>query len=312
MLKKSCKVSTTLRNTGVDCDINMGATAMLLAVPRTFKFGATEIASGFSDFIQALIHGAAGTRVYPIFGNAAPIRQINNNKEADVVATLDDGVQIFVRYGFLNRIFSTTTGGLCYAKALQSFNSAGMRILEFDKQSHMLARDNGDGTYGGVRTDFMFAPSPDPADFRNPWKTHFQVSFDPQEYVGKGDIFTLGDEEASVVDMMGLLDVRLVLVSATTTVITLRVLSDCSEDNLVNILGDDLDVGANWIVTDKATGTVVPVTAAIAGDTLKLTGTFVTGHTYIIKGAPADVWYDDGEGIEGYDFESIPLEVKIP
>lgn len=306
-LTKSCRVTTTLKNTGVDCDVIMGPTAMIVAVPRSFSFDDTDLADEITWFKTA-VQAPASERVYPIFGNDAPIRFITNNKEADVIATLDDGLQVFIRYGFLNRVFATTNGGLCYAKALQSFLGSGYRVLEFDKSGHMLAHDNRDGTYTGLRCDFMFSPSPDLADFRNPWKTNFQVSFDPTEYVGNGVIF---DGAFDLLDIGGLIDGEFTSVGPHTIAhLIVSLTTDCSDSDLVALLGVDLLDPTNFSVTNKATGAAVTITAVTnVGGNLQLAGTFVSGQTYIVVGASADILF--GNNIEGYDF-SVSAECIIP
>ncbi len=306
-LSKACTVTSTLHNTGVDCDIAMGPTAMIAAVPRTFEFDSTVFADPVTWFTEA-VNDAPADRIYPIFGNDAPIRFITNNKEADVIATLDDGLQVFIRYGFLNRVFATTSGGLCYAKALQSFLASGYRVLEFDKQGHMLAHDNGDGTYTGLRCDFMFSPSPDLADFRNPWKTNFQVSFDPTEYIGNGVIF---DGAFALLDIGGLIEGEFAsAAAASTTIIKVTLNTECAGTDLVALLSTALTDATNYIVTDAATGAVATISSVvIASGHLELHGTFVSGHSYIVTGAAADILY--GNDIIGYDFNHS-VTIAIP
>lgn len=309
---KACKVSAAIKNTGVDCEINMGPTSMLVAVPKSFSFTDADLADPVEWFKEA-IHANAQARIFPIFGNNAPIRFITNNKEADVIAVMDDGSKQFVRYGFLNRMFQTTNGGLCYAKALQSFVGSGYRILEFDNQGHLLARDNGNGTYGGLKTDFLFSDSPDLADFKNPAKTNFSVSYSPTEYVQNGIIFSNAED---LLDLMGLIDAKIVattLYAASVTKLWFGVQAECSQDDLVELLGAALQDDANFVVTNKATGAVVATTAIdithVAVGILGLTGTFVSGQTYVVTGALPSVLYTNG--VEGYDI-NIELEITIP
>lgn len=309
-LVKACVVSQSLQNTGVDCNIMMAATSMIVAVPPTFTFNKSDVDTDAKvvTWFKTAIHAPKATRIYPIFGRQAPIRFITNEKEADVVATLDDGLRVFIRYGFLNRTFATTSGGLCYAANLQSFVQCGYSVLEIDILGRMLAANNIGGTsdYRGVICDFMYSPSPDLADFRNPAKTNFQVSYSPTEYVGNG---VLLDGAKSIMSFSGLKDVQFVLVSATTTTITLKITSECSGDDLVTLFGPAAISSTYFIVTNATTGAVVSATAAAGtGTNVVLTGTFPSG-TYHITGASTSVTYPS---IPFFDYEAASLYVTIP
>jgi hypothetical protein len=296
-LTKACQVSLALKNTGVDCDVSMGATAMIAAVPKNFTFTSTDFADPLTWFTKN-VNEVPSKRIYPIFGNDAPIRAITSNKEADVIATLDDGLQVFIRYGFLNKVMSTTNGGICYAQALQSFVACGYRILEFDKQGKMLARDNGNGTYTGLRCDFMYSPSPDPADFRNPWKTNFQISIDPIEYVSGGIIFA---GALPLLDVGGLIDAKFTDAgghSLTKLIVGLE--SACGGTDLVPLLGTSLNSPTLYTVTNATTGAPITITGVttVAGK-LNLAGTFTAATKYNVIGKDAQVLY--AANIIGYD-----------
>jgi hypothetical protein len=307
-LTKACQVSTALKNTGIDCDVSLGPTAMLAACPKNFTFSSTDFVDPLTWFIKN-VNEVPSKRVYPIFGNNAPVRGIANNKEADVIATLDDGSQTFIRYGFINKVLSTTNGGLCYAAALQSFIQSGYRIIEFDKTGKMLARDNRDGTYTGLRCDFMYSPSPDVADFANPWKTNFQVSFDPVEYVTNGVILSGAQ---SLLDIDGLLDAQFVDKGPhTITALKVGLQTACGGTDLVTLLGTPLNVSALYKVTNATTGAVIPITTVTqAGGVLSLNGTFVAATKYNVTGTDAQVWYTNS--IIGYDGNSMTLQVTTP
>jgi len=310
-LTKACLVSSSLKNTGVDCDISMGPTAMIAAVPRTFTFTSTDFADPLTWFVKNS-NEVPAKRIYPIFGNNAPVRFIANNKEADVIATLDDGAQVFVRYGFLNRMLTTTGGGIGLARSLQSFVGCGYRVLEFDKLGHMLARDNGDGTYSGLRCDFMYSPSPDLADFRNPWRTNFQVSFDPSEYVGNGIIFSGAQQ---LLDIDGLVTGRFVDAGPhSTTKLKVYIQSDPSGIDLVALIGTALNSATLWTVTNATTGAVITVTSVTQasgtqGQILEMNGTFTAATKYNIVGKDALTFYTSS--VIGYDFPN-PIQVTTP
>jgi len=306
-LINACQVSDLILNTGKECDAAMGATAMLVAVPSTLVFSEADMADPVT-WLKGLIHSAKTTRAYPFFGNKAPIRTITNNKESDVLVTLDDGSTVFLRYGFFNRVFETTSGGICYAKALQSLNKSGYSILEIDKQGQMLVHANADGTYSGLITDFMYSPSPMLADFKStPYKNQFQISYSPDEYVQNGLI--LGKNTA-LLNLMGLIDCEITQKAVpSVTKITIGVQTDCANTDLIALIGAPMATASNYIVTNKLTDIAVVATAAIVSGKVELSGTFVTATKYIVSGAAPSVLFTNG--VIGYDF-SKSLEVTIP
>jgi hypothetical protein len=307
-LTKACQVSLAIKNTGVDCDVAMGATAMLVAVPKNFTFSSTDFADPLTWFVKN-VNEIPSKRIYPIFGNNAPVRTITTNKEADIIATQDDGSQIFIRYGFLNKTLSTTNGGLCYAAALQSFVASGYRIIEIDKTGKLLARNNGDGTYGGLRCDYMYSPSPDTADFANPWKTNFMVSFDPIEYVSHGVILSGG---IALLDIDGLIDTKFTDGTGhSTTKLVVGLETECGGTDMIALLGTALNVSALFIVTNATTGAVIPITTVTqVGGKLNLNGTFTAATKYNVTGSDGKVWYTNA--IIGYDGGTMTLQVTTP
>lgn len=284
----------------------MVATAMLIAVRRGLKFTEADLANPI-PWLTGLIHER---KAFPLFGQTAPIRTITNNSEADVLVTLDDGLQIFLRYGVYNKVYETTSGGLCYAEALQSFNKSGYSIIEVDQQGQLLFRKNNDGTFSGFITDFMYSPSPILADFRNtPYKNRFQISFSPVEMVNNGVIFQGGEE---LLSLTGLVDSELVQDGvATTTKLKIGVQTVCAETDLVDLIGDELAQVSNFIVTNKATGAAVVVSAAaVVAGAIELTGSFASGQTFIVEAASPSIWL--GNEVEGYDASSSFVEIAVP
>ena len=160
---KACNTVSSVKNTGKECDTAMVATAMLIAIKSDETFTDTDLLD-VVGWMDTLIHAK---KAFPLFGIKAPINTITNNSESDVIVTLDNGLQVFLRYGLYNRVFETTKGGLCYAKSLSSLLNSGYSILEIDQQGQMLARKNSTGTYSGLITDYMYSPSPVLSDFKS-------------------------------------------------------------------------------------------------------------------------------------------------
>lgn len=308
-LIKACKASLTVKNTGSECNESMGPTAMIFAIPPGLSWTKTDM-NDFAGYLLAQGHAAKASRVYPMFGPAAPIRKINNNKEADVIFTADDGTQIFIRYGVLNRTFGTTEGGLCFAEALQSFTKAGFSFIEIDNAGQILMRKNADGTFSGLKTTFMYSPSIDLADFKNPMFTYFALSVKPEEYIGNGVIYR--DEDNNIIDLIGLYDTDIVADAAasSTTKLKIGVHTECAETDLVALLGSDIAQITNFIVNKKSDGSLTTITAAgIVSGHVELTGTFVSAQTYIVAGSDAPTWFTNG--VEGYEAVKS-VEITIP
>ena len=292
---KACNITTSVKNTGKECDSAMLATAMLIAIQKDVTFTDLNLADPVT-WLTGLIQQR---KAFPLFGQTAPVRSVNNAGGEDQTVTLDDGLIVFMRYQLYNRILETTSGGLCYASALQSFLNSGYSIIEIDQAGQMMARKNADGTYSGLYADYMYAPSPTMADFTStPYKNRFSYSYSPIELVNNGIIFK---GAAALLSMVGLIDVRITKsAAATVTKLKLKVNTDCKGTSLVGLFPSaiaDLDL---YIVTNVATGVViVPSAGAVVLDTVELTGTFVSGQTYNVIGSTPQVWQTNL--IEGYD-----------
>lgn len=307
-LIKACNKALSIKNTGSECNESMGPTSMLIAVPKALKWTATDMLN-FGAYLTTQIHAAKALRVYPMFGPEIPIRKIATSKEADVIPVMEDGTPIFVRYGSLTRAFATTEGGLCFAEALQTLNKSGYSILEVDNANQILMRNNGDGTFSALHTTFMYSPSPDLADLKNPGFVNFQVSYRPEEYVQFGEIFQ-GD--SSIADFIGLYDTQVTpdAAASSTTKLKIDVSTICGLTDLIALIGNPLAVITNFVVTKVSDGSLPTITAAaIVGGHIELTGTFVSAAKYSVAlAAPSVLLAALIPGYEGV----IPAVITIP
>lgn len=311
-IRKACNSAVSVLNTGKECDTSMGATALLIAVHPSLRFTLADIEDDYTDWLTDLIHDRIA---FPLFGIEAPIRTIQNSTESDVQVTLDDGLIVFLRYGIYNRTFETTSGGLCYAKALASFKGSGYRLIEIDQTGQMLVRkqpkvEGQDQEYSGMIIDQMYSPSPILADFKStPYKNRFQYSFGPQEMVTNGVIFQGASE---LLSFTGLIDAEITKEAAgSITELTVGVKTECAETDLVALLTTAWLFVNNFIVTNKATGVVVtPTGVTNVGGNLVLTGTYVSGQTYTVKGNTPATWLT--HDIEGYDGSVNGVDILIP
>lgn len=302
---RACSSSITVGNTGKTCDTVLGAPAMIIALAPGVTFDDEDLKDPVA-WMTTLIHDR---KAFPLFGNSTKINEVTNNTSDDTIVTLDDGTQVFVRYGVYNRIFSTIQGGLCYAKALQSFNQSGYGVLEIDSQGRMLALKNSDGSYSGFN-NYMYAPSPTFGDFKTPYKNRFQLSYSPTEVINSGVIF---ENAAPLLSMMGLKDVDFSIQKpATVTDIYINVTSECSGADLVALKGADLANVLNFSLTNKATEDDIPITSvSVLDGYLDIKAILVSGTTVIVKAATPAVWL--GNNVEGFDGTQFGgLEVLIP
>lgn len=306
-LIKACQKSGSIKNTRSECHDSMGPTVLLVAVPPNAKWTKTEMAD-FKGYLTTQIHSTKSSRFYPFFGPDVPIRKITTSKESDVIPVQDDGTPIFVRYGVITRTFGTTEGGLCFAEALMSLNKSGYSIIEVDNADQVLFRDNGDGTYSALKTTFMYAPSIDVADLKNPGYTYFQLSYRPEEYVKNGSIW---QDDSGIVNLVGLLDAAVTdATGSTTTKLKVGVETVCGLTDLVATVGTPLATISNFIVTLKSTGAVQTITAAaIASGHIELTGTFTSAAVYTVTLAAPSVLL--GNMVSGYE-GLVSVDITIP
>lgn len=304
---KACSTNSSVGNTGKECNTAMGATAMLIAIDPSTTFTDTDLLDP-STWLLSVIHQR---KAFPIFGLKAPINMIsNNNAGNDIIVTLDDGTDVFLRYAIYNRMFETTAGGLCYAKSLQTFNHKGYYIIEIDQEGKLLFSKNADGTNRGLITTFMYSPSPILADFKStPYKNRFQISYSPVEMVNNGTIYEGG---SALLSIMGLIDTKLSsggTQSVTDLLISIK--TDCAGTDLIALFGTKFAAVNNFIITDKVTGAVVTSSGVtIVSGKIQLAGTFVSARTYHVVGASPAIW--QSALIEGYDGSSLGVDLLIP
>lgn len=310
-LVKACNVSQSIKNTGFECSAAMGPVAMIIAVPKGLKWTTSDM-DDFPAYIQTQMHASASARVYPLFGSNAPIRTINVNDADDVTQTFDDGLEVFIRSGYANRILETNEGGLCYAKALRSFLNAGYAFIEIDKEGQVCFKKNADGTFSGFPA-YIGGSTPKAANFTEKYMNRFRLSYDPTNYINSGEIYA-GAE--AILDYMGLIDVELFsAAAATTTTLKIGVKTECAETDLVALLDDDLALVANFVVTEG--GVVITPSAAVietaSGVTyVKLTIAAQTSAD-VIRVALAAPSVLKTNGVEGYEMaEDGYVDITIP
>lgn len=297
---KACQVGTSIRNTGKECDIAMGPTALIIMTPPGFSFKLSDLTNP-NSWLTKCIHASQQLRIYPLFGLKTPISTITNNKENDVLVTLDDGTQVLLRYGMYNRMYETIAGGLCYAEVLQSLNRSGYGMIEIDGTGQMLVHDNMDGTpttegtYTGLTTTFMYGTSPTLADLKTtPYKNGFQVSYSPTEMVNNGAILKGAQ---GLLSYMGLIETKIVNAGAisksgfTASTSTNTVVRGATNDTIDIFSPDGADLSGVVIQTGAETSDTLlaaKVVTAINGFTATTGWSATNAAGVITLTAPAD------------------------
>lgn len=301
---KACDVSASIQNTGVECSAAMGPVAMLLIMPPGLKWTDNDLLD-FPAYVEGKMHASAATRIRPLFGNAAPIRMIENNDSEDTNQTFDDGSEKFIRSGYANRKYHTDKGGLCLASSMRSFLNTDYAFVEIDKQGTICFKKNSDGTYSGFPSTSMGGVTPKAATFTEAYMNGFRIGYDLTNYVNSGVIMK-GAE--SILDFMGLIDTEVTApVASTTTRLKIGVKTECAGTDLVALLGVTLAAAGNFVVTNASTGAAVSITgASIVSGNIELAGTFTTATTYRVALAASSTLYTNGvEGYEGVKYKDI-------
>jgi len=320
MYNNPCDLTLNPKNTGVECDSAMLATAMLIFMPQSARWTDADVAAApyngnFTAFVEDKIHAAPSARWFPIFGNAAPINVITDANEADVTETLDDGSTVFIRYGKANRTFSTTKGGACLAQKLMQFPQ-GYAFIEVDLDGKVAAYEPTSGTYGGFPTIMVKGLAPDSATLKTSFKNKMMITYDKVAYYVSGKI-TSPDTSENILAVNGLLDAEVTAGTKntqSTTNIYVGVKTECANTDLVALYNGTgagkIGQVTNFVVTKKTDGSsVTPSAVAIVNGEVQLTGTFTTATDYVVALAPAATL--KANGIEGYE-GIISATVSIP
>lgn len=310
-ITRACLVAETIKNTGVDCNKAFLSDAMLFAVPPDFAFDKDDLADPLV-WMKGLIHEVPSKRVYPLFGNKAPISVLDPQEEPDVMVTLDDGSIHFLRYGFANINYGTANGGLCYLRALASLTDSGYDIIRMDKSGQLMAGLSDDRqSYRALVNNFMMGKAPQNADLKSKiFLNRFMISYDPQDMIDNGVLLAGGRPFLS---LSGLKDAEVTADDADSTVTYLEVgvVNECTTEDLIARFGATAwNHTNNFIVKNKATGAVIATTAVTTvGGLLRIAGTYVVGQTYVVFGSTASALFTNG--ITFYEI-TRSVEITIP
>jgi hypothetical protein len=268
-----CNLSIATVNTGSDCDAAMKATAMVIMVPKNAVWTDADLLD-FMGFLKTKFHAAPASRFLPIFGSSAPIRSMNESNESDIIETMEDGSQQFIRYGMFNRTFMTDKGGLCLAKSLMQLGN-NYAFIDVDITGQVAKMKNADGTYSGFPLNLAYAPIPTLANLKTSYKNNFLMSFSPLNYIKKGKIFASSGED--ILSLRGLFDVVVYSAApstnsgATKAIATDTITAIGADNDTINVTVNGVSISGGTVVKTAAESTVTllanKIVAAINANT---------------------------------------------
>lgn len=303
-----CLLDENVVNTGTECNDAMGPTALILLGDTSIEYTPEQVAGGMLATLETSIHAAGKARVYPLFGNNAPIRDIQNTNGDNVLEEMPDGSTAFVRSGKFTRLFLTKEGGDCLAKILYQMNGASLGFIEVDANNKVKMRQLANGNYGFIPVNMIDAPLPSLASFTEVFKNAFRMNFDPKYYVKEAVTFVSTED---LTGLSGLINAGVFAgaTPATTTELYVAVKSLCAATDLVAEFPTQIADADNFIVKEGTT-VITPSAVAVVGGEVKFTIAAQTaGDVITVSGAAASVL--NANGITGFDIVQ-GVSITIP
>lgn len=302
-----CLLDENVVNTGTECNDAMGPTALILLGDTSIEFTPAQVAGDMLATLETAIHAAGKARVYPLFGNNVPIRDIQNTGGDNVLEEMPDGSSAFVRSGKYTRLFLTKEGGDCFAKILYAMNGASLGFIEVDASNKVKLRKLANGNYGFIPVNMIDAPLPTLSSFTEVFKNAFRMNFDPKFYIKEAVTFVSTED---LTGLMGLINAGIFASAtpSTTTKVYVEVKSLCASTDLVNTYSLQIADLDNFVLKQNNVVVTPSAVAIVGGSTLEFTGSFAAG-TVNVAGAAASVL--NANGITGYDIVQS-LDVTIP
>lgn len=307
--KNPCDLDDEVINTGTECDDNFDPLAMVLLGDLSIEFTPEEVAGDMLALLKTGIHAAGRDRILPIFGNLAPIADIQNTNGDNVIETMPSGKMGLVRSGKLTRVLITDGGGDCLEKIFYALSGKkGKGVIDISSSNQVKMYEKPNGNFGFFPLDLLDAPLPVQADFSVTGKRGLRFNMDPKYFVKKAKVFK---SDQDLLDLGGLVNVALSQGTGpnTTTQIFINVLSICGLTDLVAEYPDTIADVDNFVV--KEGGVVItPSAAAVVNGQVRLTvATQTSGDDLVVTGAPAATLY--ANGIEGWDI-TTGFTAEIP
>lgn len=307
---QDCDIEQDAVNTGSDSNKAMGPTALLIFGDTSIEYTPENVASGMLAILTADTAKAGKARVYPIFGNNVPIRDIQNTNGENVLETMPDGSTAFVKGGLYTRLFVTKEGGDCLGKILYAMNGANLGFIEVDANNQVKMRALPNGNFSFFPVNMVDAPLPTLASFTEVYKNALRLNFDPKYYIKQGVIF---ESTEDLLGLTGLINAKLVAGPAsTTTKIRFYAKDVCCNRNIGIDYDTELPIVGNFVLTNAGV-TVTPSGSVLVANSgnpyVELTVSVQTGGSTVkVSLAAASVLLANGLSFEGTN----TLNVAIP
>lgn len=297
--KNPCDLEDEVMNTGTECDDNFDPLAMTILMDLSVEFTPEDVAGDMLTLLKEAAHASGRDRILPVFGNLAPIADIQNTNADNVIETMPSGKMGFVRSGKLTRVLVTDGGGDCLEKIFYALNGKkgkGFIDVSSSNQVKMYEKDN--GNFGAFPLDLVDAPLPVQADFSVTGKRGLRFTVDPRYFIKKARIF---QSDQDLLDLQGLVPTALTqgVGPNTVTQIFINVTSICGLTDLVAEFPTEI-AHANNFVVKKAGVVVTPSAAAVIAGQVRLTvATQASADQLVVTGGPALNLFTNG--IENFD-----------
>ena len=312
-LVQNCDDDVLVVNTGTKGNKAMGPVAALVFADISKEYTAADIAGDFLAKLTTDTAAAGKARIYPVFGQLVPIRDIQNTVAANVKETFPDGSTAFVRNGLYTSVFVTKEGGECLGKIFFAMNGSALGFIAIDGNNQVKMRKLANGNFGFFPTNMIDAPLPTLASYTEVYKNAIELNYDPKYYVKQAAVLTSTQD---LTGLQGLIDVYLSkgTLVATTTKLRFYLRDLCCDGTLLADYATEAAHVNNFVVynvTDSAT--ITPSAAAVVSPTgeepyVELTMTAQTSADVIrvSLAAAADLLANDLP-IEGADSISITI-----
>jgi len=303
-----CQLDENIVNTGTECNEAMGPTALILLGDTNIEYTPQQVEGSMLDVLETAIHAAGKARVYPLFGNNAPIRDIQNTNGDNVLEEMPDGSTAFVRSGKFTRLFLTKEGGDCLGKILYQMNGSTLGFIEVDANNKVKMRKLANGNYSFIPVNMIDAPLPSLASFTEVYKNAFRMNFDPKYYIKEAVTFVSTED---LTGLSGLVSAGVFAgtQAASSTFVFVKVQSLCANTNLVAEFPTQIVEVDNFVVKEGST-VITPSAVAVVGGEVKITFAAQTsGDVITVTGAAASVL--NANGITGFDIVS-GVSITLP
>ena len=300
--------SKNTKNTGYgSCPLDWGLFlgAFIFDSPRVFTDA--ELADLATTLNAAAVDDVKEQRMFPIHGFLGP----TDSSEAVITEKFPYGAEAIVRDGNINWQFQFRDGGACVNNAGRTHNGQAY-VLFYDR---LKGKNRLIGTYNaaGLQTiplQYVYFAPFKLNDGSKSTGYFVSFSFFPQ-YINEEVDFIQADFDLS--EIVGLKDVKIIVNSFNqdSGVANVTLQTDCGANNIYDLFQADIDETSFTSYDEDGNVVTIESVAGVAGNkTFDITMTaadFPDSGIVTLSGAAISVLA--GQGIEGYEIDSVELTV---